>query len=278
MSESLFLINPRRRKRRKGRMPAGLARYWASRRGGRKRRKARAVMTNPRRRRRRARASTRRRAVRRNPVYRHKRHHRRRARNPIYSRRRSRRRGRNPFSVGGAKEVLVPAAIGAGGAIALAVAWGYLAPKLPASLQTGYLEIGVKLAGAIGLGLLANRFLGRQKGMYVGIGGSVVVLAQAITPMLASAAPTVPGLSGFGRMSGGDYAPYPLNGMGAYMKNPSLGRLGFYSPAAIVQGPAGPQRMGAGLSAYQTPMGAYMKNTGMSDLTGSNYTWQNDGM
>jgi len=62
MSEALFLVNPhklkRRKKSRKGRMPAGLRRYWASKRRGRKvksrrRRRHAAVAAAPRRRRRR---------------------------------------------------------------------------------------------------------------------------------------------------------------------------------------------------------------------------------
>ena len=127
--ESLFLINPRR-KRRRNPMPAGLKRYWAKHRSRRKnpraskrrrRRNPLAALANPRRKRRR------------NPrvqAY----THRKRRRNPI-ARHHRRARHRNPFSVGGVKSVLVPAAIGAGGAIALQIAYGYISPKLPTTMS-----------------------------------------------------------------------------------------------------------------------------------------------
>lgn len=281
MSESLFLINPRRRKRRrnprKGRMPAGLARYWAARRGGRKRRKARAVMTNPRRRRRRNPRRSHRarrrnplfaRRRRRNPVARHV-SRRRRRHNPIHRHRR-RARHRNPFSTGSLKSVLVPAAYGAGGAIAMNVLYGYLSPSLPATLTTGYLPTLVKAAAAIGVGMLIGKFMSRQDGQYATVGGLTVVLLGAVTPLLQSAAPTLPGLSGLAGM--GDYIPYSRPGMGAYIRNPGvagLGRLGFLNPAGVI---------GAGGRA--NPMGAYMTRPvpGMADLTGSGYNYMSDGM
>ena len=97
MSEALFLVNPKRKRRkknpRKGRMPAGLRRYWATHRRkknpGRKRRSRRKSMTismNPKRRRRR------------NPAKSYRRHHRRR--NPMRAHRRHHRRS-NPFSMRG---------------------------------------------------------------------------------------------------------------------------------------------------------------------------------
>lgn len=263
--ESIFLVNPRRKKRRKGRMPAGLARYWASRRSGgktrKRRRKARAVMANPRRRRRHARVH--RRARRRNPIFSAPKRHRRRARAVF---RRSRRRHRNPFSVSGLKGQLMPAAIGAGGAIALQIAYGYATPYLPAQLQTGYLPALVKLAGAIGLGMVAGKFLGREKGKEVTLGGLTVVLVGVITPLIAQAVPSL-GLSGFG---GGDYIPYSRPGVGAYMRNPkAMGRLGFMSPAGVI-----PPR---GMGAYMARSVPGMK--GLDDMQGgSGYNWSNDGM
>lgn len=261
MSESLLLVNPRRRKKRKGRMPAGLRRYWAARRGsGRKRRrKARSVMTNPRRRRRYTR-HVRRARRRRNPIVRAYRRRRARRSNP---RRFRRARHRNPFSMGGLKSVLMPAAIGAGGAIALSIAYGYAAPKLPATFTTGYFPALVKIAGAIGIGMLAGKMLGREKGRYVTLGGLTVVLVGVISPLVAQAVPTL-GLHGLA----GDYVPF-RPGVGAYMRNP---QLGFYSPAAVIGG-SGTPALGR--------FGAYMRNTPgspMADLTGSNYQWNQDGM
>ncbi len=255
--ESLFVVNPRRKKR-KGRMPAGLRRYWASRRRGK----------NPRRKRRAHKARSRRR----NPVVavvrRRKRrshavrsHRRKRRANPRFFARRKRHRRHNPFSLGGFKSALMPAAYGAGGAIAAAIAYGYLAPKLPATLTTGYIPILVKAAAAIGVGMLIGKFMSRQDGQYATIGGLTVVLVGAVTPMLTQAVPTLPGLSGLAGY--GDYIPY--RPMGAY--SPSLqrtrsSRLGFISPAP---------RVG---------MGAYMGRgqPGMGDLSGSGFNGLNDGM
>jgi hypothetical protein len=271
--ESLFLVNPRRKKRRKGKMPAGLRRYWASRRGGvkhkRKRRRAskRAVMANPRKR------YSRRRA--RNPVFRSRRKSRRR--NPVSHRkhRRHRARGRNPFSVGGLKHAIMPAAIGAGGAIALNIAYGYAAPYLPASLTTGFFPTIVKIAGALGLGMVAKKFLGSTDAQYVTAGALTVVLVGAVTPYITSAVPSLPGLSGLaalGHNAAYDYQPF-RPGMGAYMQKPGLGRLGFYSPASVIQA------KGVGMGR----LGAYMPNSapraGMNDLSGgSGFNGLNDGM
>jgi hypothetical protein len=270
MSESLFLINPRRRRKRA--MPAGLRRYWAARRAKKnpRKRRRRARMANPHRRRR-SRALIVHRRRRRNPR-RHRSHHRRR-RNPIRFARRIRRRHRyrNPFSVGGLRSVITPAAYGAGGAIAMSIAYGYLSPKLPAMLTTGYAPILVKAAAAIGLGMLIGKFMSRQDGQYATIGGLTVVLVGAVTPLITSAAPTLPGLSGL--QGYGDYIPFRRGGVGAYMKNPSLGRLGFYSPAAV-------------MAPKPTGMGAYMQRpvpgmaglSNVNDLTGSGWTGSPDGM
>lgn len=261
--ESLFVVNPRRKKR-KGRMPAGLRRYWASRRRGSaapKRRKRRAVMANPRRRRHRARSVVRR-ARRSNPRRAH--HKRRRRANPIFMRRSRRKRRHNPFSTNGLMAVLKPAGIGAAGALAMSIAYGYLSPQLPSTLTTGYLPVLVKGAAAIGLGMLIGKFMSKQDGQYATIGGLTVVLVGAVTPLLTSAAPTLPGLSGLAGY--GDYVPY--RPMGAYSPslarggNSRLGRLGFISPAP---------RVG---------MGAYMGRgaSGSVDLSGSGFNGLSDGM
>lgn len=255
MSEALFLVNPKRRrarkrKSRKGRMPAGLRRYWASRRRGhkvakrRRRRASRAVIVAPRRRKRRAihrnpHRRIRRRAVHRNP-HRRRRHH-----------------MRNPFSVRGLTHTLMPAAIGAGGAIALDVVYAYASPYLPASMQTGLVSSLVKLAGAIGLGVGARKFLGREKGNAVALGALTVTGYGVLKPLIAQFAPTVKGLSGYA-----DYVNYPAaggQGISGYMPGTVPG-LGFYSPASVIQSPQ---------------MGAYINQqmNGFGDTS-----WQSDGM
>jgi hypothetical protein len=262
--EPVFVINPKHK--RKGRMPAGLRRYWASRRRAKNPKRHRA--RNPKHRRQRVMG------IRRNPVvksYRRRkaRHHnphyakRRRRANPVFLRRSRRKRHHNPFSVSGLKGVLLPAAYGAGGALLMNVAYGYLAPQLPATLTTGYLPMLVKGAAAVGLGMLIGKFMSRQDGMYATVGGLTVVLLGAVTPMLQSAVPTLPGLSGLAGY--GDYIPH--RPMGAYApslqraQTSRLGRLGFISPAP---------RVG---------MGAYMgRGAAGGDLSGSGFNGLNDGM
>lgn len=245
MSEALFLVNPRRKKRksRKGRMPAGLKRYWASRRGVVKKRRMkryrrRAVAAAPRRRRRARAMTVVKRRRRRNPIGRvHRRRHHRRS---------------NPFSVRGLQHTLMPAAIGAAGAVALDVAYAYATPYLPASMQTGLISSAVKLAGAIGLGFGARKFLGREKGNAIALGALTVTGYGLIKPLIAQFAPTIKGLSGYA-----DYADY--RGVGAYLPRAGMGAyiqpkaMGYYSPAAIVQ------------------------PSGVSGL-GDNWNWQSDGM
>ena len=235
-----MLVNPRRKRRRRARgrrrMPAGLARYWATHRRGkrrtvarRRRRRHAAVAVNPRRRRR---ASFRR-------------HYRRIRRNPSF-------RGLASSGRGILHGVVVPGAIGAGGAVALDVVMGYATPYLPATLQSGWFNVAVKIAGAVGVGMGVGKVLGRERGRVATIGGVTVVLYGVMRGLLKSVAPSVPGLSGLGMH---DYTPY---GMGAYIRGPTrtpgIQGLGYVSPAATVGSavPLSPQ------------MGAYMPRGAMN--------------
>lgn len=259
MSE-LLLINPRRRRvksrrRRKGRMPRALAAYWASRRGGKRRRRK---VHARRRRRSRAIGHVQRRIRRRklNPRRAHARTHSRR----IFTMRR-RRRHRNPrFGIpsvrGVMRQTLMPAAIGATGALALDVAYGYAQPYLPAMLQGKWPTLAVKVVGALGIGMLASKFLGRERGRIATLGAVTVVGYGALKSALSQALPTLPGLSGYQ-----DFVDYSARG-----------NLGFYSPAATIP----PSGTGAYLPA--PAMGAYIP-PGLHGLEGvDGYNWQNDGM
>lgn len=144
-----------------------------------------------------------------------------------------RRRHRNPrmggLSLGGLKHTIVPALIGGVGAIALDVAFSYI--PLPAALSTGYVKTGVKLAGAIGLGFVASKIIGRERGKAVALGALTVVLYGAVKDLIKQYAPSVPGLAGdYSDMRVGAYMtpqlsgmnPAPmLQGLGAYMAGPS---------------------------------------------------------
>src|SRR5580692_873904 len=195
MSE-LLLINPRRvkrRKSRKGRMPAGLRRYWAAKRGAR--------AASPKRRRRR-RASSRRAVVATRVRRRRANPRRRSVRRYAASRvhRRISRRRRNPRMLGSVsgivKGTVVPAATGAVGGLALDIAYGKLSPMLPAALQTGIPAFAAKAGLAVGLGMLAGKFVGRDRAKVATIGAVTVLFYGMLKTQLMKSVPSL-GLSGF---------------------------------------------------------------------------------
>ncbi len=145
-----------------------------------------------------------------------------------------RRRHRNPLSMGGIKGALVPAAIGAVGALGVQVAYNYARPYLPSALTSNqYVESATRIGIAIGVGMLAKRFVGAGKAQAAVLGAITVELASVASFALAG---KVPGLSGFGAYLGqgmGAYsspnpAPYlqGLRGMGAYIA-PRMAMSGF---------------------------------------------------
>lgn len=232
-AESLLLINPRRRKRRRNpkgrRMPAGLRRYWATRKGTR--------LANPRRRKRR-----------RNPIvrsYRRRASTRVRRRNPrrMYRARRSARRLRNPR--GDFMHTITSGLIGAGGALLLNVVYGYVNPYLPASLQTGLVQTAVLGIGALALGWGVGKFVSKDLGDDVAFGGLSVVLFNAASTMAQSA-----GLTMTNNLAG--YADYTPRRMGAYLRGSpgtaGFKGLGYVSPAPVLR----------------PKLGAYMKNAPMN--------------
>jgi len=152
------------------------------------------------------------------------------------------------------RNYVVPAFIGAGGAIVLNVAYGYVSPYLPATLQTGWAGLLVKGAVAVGLGGLSARFLGRERAKVATLGALTVLAYSGLQTALAGSG--IPGFSGLGFA---DFTPYPMrmNGLGAYMRGPTgtpgiqgLGRLGYVSPAAVIS-----PGMSPGMGAYM-PRGA----------------------
>jgi hypothetical protein len=210
------------------------------------------LLINPRRKKRRAKKRSRVRAKRRRVAAGGYRVRRRRVKNPrSHKRRRSsfkmrRRRHRNPIglSTRGIMHSVIPAGVGALGAVALDIAWGYGSSYLPASLQTGMLATVAKLAGAFGLGMIAGKVVGREKGKLVTAGAVTVILYQATKQFAHSAAPSIPGL-------------------GAYMTPNMLGGLGASNPAAFVRAPMMLPSAGMGR------VGAYMQNSRMAGLSGA---------
>lgn len=182
----------------------------------------------------------------------------RRAHNRFGSRRR-RARHHNPFSTRGLSKSIGPVLIGAGGAVGLDVLMAYL--PLPTTLQSGWMNILARAAGAVALGFVAGKVAGRDVGKEVAAGGLVVVaysgLKQVLAPTLGTSIKGLSGLADFGDYRpavpaySGQSAAMVGGGMGAYM----VPRMGAYmNPASILT------QAGAGASPVRAKqMGAYMR-------------------
>lgn len=175
MSE-ILLVNPRKRRRRK--MSALQRKYFG---GGRRKRRAKA--TSHRRRRRRSHAVT----VHKNP-------RRRRALGYVVGKRRIRRRRLNPSfrSVGSSvMPLLKDGFVGATGAIGLDFLWSYGKQYLPASIAgSAIAQYGVKLLGAIAVGIVGNKVL-RGRGRALSVGAATVVLHDAMKAQIQASFPSV---------------------------------------------------------------------------------------
>lgn len=109
-----------------------------------------------------------------NPRKRRKHHYRR---NPS-SRRSS---GGRAISYGHTMNLLKPAFIGAGGALANNAVFNYLgASILPASLTTGPVAYATKFASAIGLGMLLGKVVSHQTALKMTEGALIVTATQAL--------------------------------------------------------------------------------------------------
>lgn len=147
--------------------------------------------------------------------------------------------------MGGIKGDIVPAAIGAGGAIALDVGMAYANDYLPDMLKSGWGRTLAMLGGALLLGFAGAHIpgVGRRNAQIATLGALTVVAYSAIKPLLAdSIGSKVKGLNGLADL--GDYNQFgaymPRTGMGAYM-NPAPALLPGRSPVAAAQ---------AGMGAY----------------------------
>lgn len=235
MAELMLVANPKRRRRRKSRRARSRRNNPRHRRGHRRPRARR----NP------VRRYHRRHRARRNPARRYHRRHRAR-RNPV---RRYRARRNPSFSMSGlkgmVKPVLMEGLVGAGGALALDAAWGYINPKLPASIATSpYLQFAVKCLAAIGVGFLGGKVL-KGKGRDLAVGGVTVAMHDMLKSTLQQSVPSVFGaggslaLSGYGAYLSGSApivgtATFPRTyqaqnpGFGAYLSGDSNSGSGVY--------------------------------------------------
>jgi hypothetical protein len=174
----LMLVNPRRRKRHTARkMTAKQLKYFGP--GRRRRRRRTALAVNP--------------------------HRRRSIRAVATPRRRSRRRHvtrlrRNPMRFSGGKfsmrrflnDTLMPASVGAAGALGVNIALGYLTPSLPISLQSGLMNTGVKIAGAVAVGMAAGMVAGKRFGEQAMAGAITVTLYDLFKGYMQTAMPALP--------------------------------------------------------------------------------------
>ena len=187
---TLSIISNPRRKRRKGRK--------ARRRSHSRRARARIlkVASNPKRRRRRSRGAH------------------------LFKKRRSRRSGGKLLSGGlvrSTQSLVKHAAYAAVGAIGLDLVWAYL--PIPPVLRTGYVRFVAKGAGAVAIGMVAERFLGRDLGAKFALGAMTVVMHDAMRDLAAQFVPQV-SLGGVGDSdfpSMGYTGSAPVAGMGEYM-------------------------------------------------------------
>jgi hypothetical protein len=167
---------------------------------------------------------------------------RRRKLNPRMHRRR--RYKRNPFGLGRSMSVsgilgqLVPAAYGAGGAVALNLALSYL--PLPDALKTGWPKNVTRLAGAMLIGTLARKFLG-ARGNAVGAGALTVVVYDIVKGLIATAAPDIGvRLGEFEDVTllddGFVDAASPVRGFGAYLEGEGDDNEGTNGLSAYLEG------------------------------------------
>jgi hypothetical protein len=190
----MLLVNPRRKRRRARKMTALQRRYFGKGHG-----RITRARRNPKRRRHAALAVTGSAAP--------KRKYTKRTRSRSYRARRH--ISRNVASFRGFSprgfltNSLMPAAVGAGGALGVDLALGYFGSYLPATLQTGLPNAAVKLAGAIGIGMLAGAVAGKRVGEQAMAGAIVVTLYSVIKSQLISVMPALPlhGYSGIGWVS-----------------------------------------------------------------------------
>jgi hypothetical protein len=234
--EQLLLINPRRRRVKKShRRRAKNSRRRAHRSAGGFRIRRRRVK---------------------NPRSSHKR---RRHRNPKAMRKHYRRRHRNPMSLSGVKSAILPALIGAAGGVAVDYAYQFVAPYLPTSITTGTYIVPVgKLALAFGIGLVARKFLGSEKGNAVMAGALAIQTYNLIASVMGGTA----GLAGMG-------AYLSPNAPGqTYSSSVTRNGLGSPNPATYLQKPLGRiGRMGR-VGAYLTPMSG-LPFAGLGGFAGS---------
>lgn len=122
------------------------------------------------------------------------------------------------------REQLMPAVIGASGALAVDIAWAY-AP-VPPNIKTGAFAPLVKIGGAVVMGAIVSRFVNKRFGAGIVSGYLTVTAFDFIKGMVAKALPNVTLAGGYpydlGFYQAGQFIPGGGNmpGMGAYLPGP----------------------------------------------------------
>jgi hypothetical protein len=75
-------------------------------------------------------------------------------------------------------DTVMPAFVGATGAIALDIVWGKVAPMLPAQMKDGNVKYLAKGLGAIALTFAAGKVMSRQKAQVAGVGMLTVIIHE----------------------------------------------------------------------------------------------------
>lgn len=145
------------------------------------------------------------------------------------------RRRRNPSGglgsiFSGIGPMLKSGAVGAAGALANDIAFGFVKPYLPAVLTSSYGRVGAKLGLAAAVAWTLNKVM-PGKGRDFAAGAATVVLHELGTSLLNQAAPSLPLGAYEDNLLGFDSAP----SVGAYMGT------GAYMPAGQKMGDLLPQ-------------------------------------
>lgn len=131
-------------------------------------------------------------------------------------------------------DTLIPSAVGGAGALALNVAIAML--PLPVAMKVGPMAPLVRVAGAVGLGMLAGQFMGRKIGEQVTAGALTVTLYDFARTQLARL--KIPGLS-----------MYP-DGVGDYIGADEMEALGYIDSGQQVGEYIGDESMA--MAGYET--------------------------
>lgn len=133
-------------------------------------------------------------------------------------------RYRRPNPIAFLTNTLVPSAVGGAGALALDVVIGVL--PLPDNLKTGPMAPLVKIAGAVGLGMLAGKVVGRRVGEQVAAGAITVQLYNfAKAQLIKFGGGKIPGLS-----------MYPDGYLSEYVSGHEMPALGYTDSGMQVDG------------------------------------------